>query len=90
MTIPRSIDGRPSGEQFAMNPRQVEGASDLANEVVGGNHLLKVKTIKELTLVAVEPPHIARPQDASRHDDRIIVDAQAQRDFCNKIGTFQT
>jgi hypothetical protein len=61
-----SIDGRPNGElvrrQFAMNPRQVEDASDLANEVVGRHHLLKAKTIKELTLlVAVEPPHHRSP-----------------------------
>jgi len=44
-----------------MNPRKVEDASDLANEVVGPapprHHLLKAKRIKELTLAAVEPPH---------------------------------
>jgi len=67
-----------------MNPRQVEGASDPANEVLGRHHLLKAKRIEELTLIAVEPPIIARHHDASHHDDRIIVSAQAQRSFATK------
>src|SRR6266536_4256468 len=52
---------RVKGREIGMNPRQIENRSNLANRVIVRNCLIKMKRIKQLLLVVIEPPHHRSP-----------------------------
>jgi hypothetical protein len=49
------------GWNWPMNPRQIENRSNLANWVIVRNCLIKMKRIKQLPLVVIQPPHHRSP-----------------------------
>jgi hypothetical protein len=52
---------RVKGREIGMNPRQIKNRSNLANWVIVRNCLIKMKRIKQLLLVVIEPPHYRSP-----------------------------
>src|SRR6266511_3786408 len=70
---------RVKGREIGMNPRQIENRSNLANRVIVRNCLIKMKRIKQLLLVVIEPPIIARLHSESHDSDGITVLRDHQR-----------
>src|SRR5437867_2830901 len=49
------------GRELPMHPRQIKDRSNLANEVIVRNNLIKMELIKQLSLIVVQPPHHRPP-----------------------------
>jgi hypothetical protein len=76
---------RVKGREIGMNPRQIENRSNLANWVIVWNCLIKMKRIKQLLLVVIEPPHHRSPPHSESHDSDGTPFFGTINDFCNKI-----
>src|SRR5262249_11737466 len=66
------------GCKLGIDPRQVENRSDLANQVIVGNGLVKAKRVKQPALVRIWPPH-HRPAPP-----RIVTEG---RNYCSRKPT---
>src|SRR6266480_3223031 len=68
-----------------MDPRQIKDRSNLANEVIVRNNLIKLKLVKQLSLIVIQPPHHRPPPQQIVSGRRNHRSQRFSTDFCNKI-----
>src|SRR5258706_342220 len=78
------------GRKLAVDPRQIEHRCNRAHLVIVRHHLFKAERIKQLLLIALQPPHHGLPPPPNPSTSENHCSRQPSTDFCNKIGTKQT
>src|SRR5258706_11727176 len=75
------------GRKLAVDPRQIEHRCNRAHLVIVRPPLLKPERIKQLLLIALQPPHHGLPPPPNPSTSENHCSRQPSTDFCNKIGT---
>src|SRR5258708_6754060 len=78
------------GRKLAVDPRQIEHRCNRAHLVIVRHHLFKAERIKQLLLIALQPPHHGLPPPPNPSTSENHCSRQPSTDFCNKIGTKRT
>jgi hypothetical protein len=73
-----------------MNPRKIEHSGNRTNQVIVRHSLFKPERIKQLLLIALQPPHHRPPPRQILSARRNHCSPKPATDFCNKIGTKRT
>jgi len=51
--------------KLRVHPRQIQSCIDLAHEMTGRNNVIEMELIKQLALIALQPPHHRKPPPLS-------------------------
>src|SRR5215467_13774390 len=72
------------------HPREIENCRNPPNLMVVRHHGLEVERIEQLTLLTLAPPHHRNSPSMAASPRRNHGSLGSSRQFCNKIGQYQT